>query len=325
MASVWAVAELADGQPTRLTLELATLAATLATDAGGEATVVLVGGDSAAAATIAAYGPAIVAVDTPATDVPMAATVATSVATLIDERHPDIVLVGATPDGKDVAGSVLGLTDLPVLVAASLVRFDSTTLTVQMSTFGGRLVTTSSFDGGRGIIIVRPGAIAAVPASQPGAVEHVSVALKHQLPAATVVDQVAESAAGPSIDDARVIVGAGRGIGGPDGLGVIAELADALGGAVGATRAAVDSGWIDFGQQIGQTGKTVKPDLYVACGVSGAIQHKVGIQSAGTIVAINKDVDAPIAEFADVLVVGDLFEVVPRLTAALRDRATDGS
>jgi electron transfer flavoprotein alpha subunit len=136
-----------------------------------------------------------------------------------------------------------------------------------------------------------------------------------------VVDRVAAADVAAPIEEARVIVAGGRGMGGPDGFKVVEELAQALGGAVGATRAAVDSGWIPYAQQIGQTGKIVKPALYLALGISGAIQHKVGMQTADTIVAVNRDPDAPIAEFADLFVVGDLFEVAPAILAALRARA----
>ncbi len=135
-----------------------------------------------------------------------------------------------------------------------------------------------------------------------------------------MTNRVEEAGAAAPIEEARIIVGGGRGVGNPEGFRLIEDLAEALGGAVGATRAVVDSGWIGYGQQIGQTGKIVKPALYVACGISGAIQHKVGVQTAGTIVAINRDPDAPIAEFADLFVVGDLFEIVPKLTEAIRAR-----
>src|SRR5207237_4796757 len=133
------------------------------------------------------------------------------------------------------------------------------------------------------------------------------------LPPVRVVDRVAEAGAAAPIEEARIIVSGGRGMGGPEGFRIVEELAQALGGAVGATRAAVDAGWIPYAQQIGQTGKIVKPALYLALGVSGAIQSKVGMQTAGTIVAVKRDPDAPIAEFADVVVIGDLFEVGPAL------------
>jgi electron transfer flavoprotein alpha subunit len=136
-----------------------------------------------------------------------------------------------------------------------------------------------------------------------------------------VVERIEAEGAAVSIDDARIIVAGGRGVGGADGFGLVGDLAEVLGGAVGATRAAVDSGWIPYSQQIGQTGKIVKPQLYLALGISGAIQHKVGMQTAETIVAVNRDADAPIAEFADVFVVGDLFEVGAALLAQLRARS----
>jgi electron transfer flavoprotein alpha subunit len=189
-----------------------------------------------------------------------------------------------------------------------------------MSTFGGKLVTHSTFNATRGIVLVRAASVTAEPAPSPGAVEVVDVGGVDELPAVGVLDTVAETGATASIEEARIIVGGGRGVGSPDGFRLIEQLADALGGAVGATRAVVDAGWIGYSQQIGQTGKIVKPALYVACGVSGAIQHKVGVQTAGTIIAINRDPDAPIVEFADLMVVGDLFEILPRLTEAIRAR-----
>jgi electron transfer flavoprotein alpha subunit len=135
---------------------------------------------------------------------------------------------------------------------------------------------------------------------------------------ATLVEQSVEAASGPSIEDADVIVAGGRGLGNPEAFSLLEELASALGGAVAATRAVVDAGWYPYSTQVGQTGKTVSPKLYIACGISGAIQHKVGMQSSGTIVAINKDPNAPIFDFCDLGVVGDLHQIVPKLTELVR-------
>jgi electron transfer flavoprotein alpha subunit len=164
----------------------------------------------------------------------------------------------------------------------------------------------------------------ASPAPAPGAIEGLAVTATRSLPSVATVDRLASPASGPSIDDASIIVGAGRGIEGPAGLALVEELASVLGGAVGATRAAVDAGWVDFAQQIGQTGKSIKPDLYIAVGVSGAIQHRVGVQNVGTVVAIDKDREAPITAFADLVVIGDLFEVLPPLTAAIKAARDSG-
>jgi electron transfer flavoprotein alpha subunit len=182
------------------------------------------------------------------------------------------------------------------------------------------LITESALADGRGIITVRPNSVTAEPAAKAGTIEAATVSGSLEQPAVPIVDRIEAETKAASIDDARIIVAGGRGVGGPDGFKLIEDLAEALGGAVGATRAAVDSGWIPYSQQIGQTGKIVKPQLYLAMGISGAIQHKVGMQTASTIIAVNRDPDAPIADFADMIVIGDLVEVGNALLAQLRAR-----
>ena len=324
--AIWAIAELDDdGQPTRLAQEVATLARGLAGTAGTDAAGVVLGAGEAtvqaAGTALAAYLPVVLTVDvSAAAGHATAAAFAPALAALVLDRKPAAVLVGASPDGKDLAGALAALLDRVVLVNAAAVRWTDGAPRVEMSTFGGRLVTQSLPTVDEVLILVRPGSTTAEPAARPGVVTAVTPAVTDALPLVRVVERVAAEAAAASIDDARIIVAGGRGVGGPDGFGVIRDLADALGGAVGATRAVVDAGWIAYSQQIGQTGKIVKPALYMAVGISGAIQHKVGMQTSGTIVAINRDPDAPIVEFADLVVIGDLFEIVPRLTAALRAR-----
>jgi electron transfer flavoprotein alpha subunit len=151
-------------------------------------------------------------------------------------------------------------------------------------------------------------------------VSKVDVAIEDWSQQAKMLEQAHEESEGPSIEDAEVIVAGGRGLGKPENFSLVEALAKELGGAVAATRAVVDAGWYPYASQVGQTGKTVAPKLYIACGISGAIQHKVGMQSSGTIVAINKDPNAPIFEYSDLGVVGDVHEIVPKLTELVRNR-----
>ena len=170
------------------------------------------------------------------------------------------------------------------------------------------------------LALFRPGSFDPNATGGSATVEEIDVALEDFSTTARMIDQAHEESEGPSIEGADVIVAGGRGLGGPENFTLVEELAKALGGAVGATRAVVDAGWYPYSTQVGQTGKTVSPKLYVACGISGAIQHKVGMQSSGVIIAINKDPNAPIFEFSDLGVVGDVHQVVPKLTELVKQR-----
>ena len=321
--AIWVHGELAsDGSVARISTEVATAARNLAQASGKDVEGVVVAAEPRRAADeLARYVSSVKVVAEPATEGRTAAAiVAQRLAALVEREQPSYVLTGAGPEGRDVAGILSALLGWGVLVNATSVEWDGG-LVVGMSVFGGKLNTRSAFTSDHGIVTIRPNVVAAEPSPQAGSVEDVSVDGELRLPAVNVVERIDEAMAAAPIEEARVIVAGGRGIGGSDGFKLVQELADALGGTVGATRAAVDAGWINYSQQIGQTGKIVKPQLYLALGISGAIQHKVGMQTAETIVAVNRDPDAPIAEFADLVVVGDLFEVGPAVRAELRQRA----
>ncbi|HEV8281357.1 MAG TPA: electron transfer flavoprotein subunit alpha/FixB family protein, partial [Candidatus Limnocylindrales bacterium] len=283
MAGIWVHGELAaDGSLAKLSTEVATLARTLAADSGGaEVTGIVIGTDpSGAAAELAKYVPKVLTVIEPLTaDHAAAMIVAQRLAALVESNDPDVILAGAGPEGRDLAGALSAITGRGVLANATAVRGTPDGPVATHSVFGGKLITESALADGRGIITVRPNSVTAEPAAKAGTVEAASVSGSLEQPAVPIVDRIEAETKAASIDDARIIVAGGRGVGGPDGFKLIEDLAEALGGAVGATRAAVDSGWIPYSQQIGQTGKIVKPQLYLAMGISGAIQHKVGMQT----------------------------------------------
>jgi electron transfer flavoprotein alpha subunit len=320
---LWVIGEAAGDGLARVSGEVATLARSLAEAAGCEVVGVVAAADPAdAAKEMARFVPRVLAVTEPAAaDHTAAAALAGRLAALAERDQPAYILLGATPDGRDLAGVLSVLLGWGVLVNAVAVTWADGGPSVEMSVFGGKLLTSSAFTADHGIVTVRPNSVTAEPATKKGVVEAADVAPSVELPAVTQLERVEESSEAIPIEEARVIVAGGRGVGGPDGFRAVEDLAEALGGSVGATRAAVDAGWIPFAQQIGQTGKIVKPQLYLALGVSGAIQHKVGMQTAETIVAVNRDPDAPIAEFADLFVVGDLFEIAPAIAAEIRSRS----
>jgi electron transfer flavoprotein alpha subunit len=318
---VLVVGEAAEGRLTRLSAEVATLARTLADQAGGSALGLVVDAEpDGAAGELAGYLPRVVAVTSPALASEVWAPRAVSeIQRLVDDGVTH-VLLGATADGRDAAGALVGLLGWGLLANAGGAAWDADGPVVEASVLGGKAVVRSVLTEASGIVTVRPGAVDARPAGAPGAVEaRAGVAETAMVPVA-VLDRVAEAGAEASLEEARVVVVGGRGVGSPEGFAIVEELAALLDGVVGATRASVDAGWIAYARQIGQTGRVVKPALYLGLGVSGAMQHRVGMQGAGTIVAVNRDPDAPIAEIADLLVVGDLFEVGPALSAELRAR-----
>ena len=325
MAGLWVLGEVtADGTLARISTEVATLARTLAEAAGEDVAGVVVAADPTAAATeLATYLPRVLAVSEPAAaDRPWSMVAAERIVGLLEPDTKEFMFVGAGPDGRDVAGALSATLGWGVLANALGATWADGGPVVEMSVFGGKLTTTSRFTGPTGIVTVRPNVVTAAPSKSAGSVEAVeAVGGDLRQPAVRVAERVVEAGTAAPIEEAKVIVAGGRGVGGPDGFRLVEQIAEALGGAVGATRAAVDAGWIPYGQQIGQTGKIVKPQLYLALGISGAIQHKVGMQTAETIVAVNRDPDAPIADFADLVVIGDLFEVGPALLAELRARS----
>jgi electron transfer flavoprotein alpha subunit len=324
MAGLWVIGEVtAEGVLAKISTEVATLARTLADAGGQDVTGVVVAADpAAAAAELATYVARVVAISDPAAaERPWSMVAAERIAALIEKDTNQFMFVGAGPDGRDVAGALSAMTGWGVLANAVAASWEGDGPQVDMSVFGGKLTTTSAFTGPTGIVTVRPNVVTAEPASTAGKVEDAPATAELSQPAVAVLERVAEAGAAAPIEEARIIVSGGRGVGGPEGFKLVEEIAETLGGAVGATRAAVDAGWIPYAQQIGQTGKIVKPQLYLALGISGAIQHKVGMQTAETVVAVNRDPDAPIAEFADLVVIGDLFEVGPALLAELRARS----
>ena len=315
MAEVLVLVEHVDGTPKKVTLELLTLARSL-----GEPSAVFVGaGYDNAKAVLAEYGAQKVYVAGDAElDSYLVAPKAEVLAQVVRSSSPAAVLIPSSPEGKEIAGRLAVKIDSGIVTDAVGV---SDGFVVDQSIFGGSYTVKSRVSRGTPIITVRPNSTAPEPAPAQPAVEQVSVTLSDVATKAKVLDRVSEKKGGrPELTEASIVVSGGRGLGGGENFALIEKLADSLGAAVGASRAATDAGWYPHQNQVGQTGKTVSPQLYVAVGISGAIQHRAGMQTSKTIVAINKDSEAPIFDLVDFGVVGDLFDVVPQLTEQIEAR-----
>jgi len=317
MGEVLVLVEQSAGTVKKVTGELLTAASAL-----GDPVAVWVGpgfGDEAAAVLGAHGATTVVVADGPGVAQSLVVPAAQALAQLVADRAPAAVLVASTADGKEAAARLAVRTDSGIITDAVGIAADGT---CTQSVFGGSTVVQSKVTKGTPIITVRPNSVEAV-ATGGGAPARVDLALSVDEAAgkATITGRAAAVAGGrPDLAEASIVVSGGRGVGSPEGFTVIEALADTLGAAVGASRAATDAGWYPHQYQVGQTGKTVSPQLYVAAGISGAIQHRAGMQTSKTIVAINKDSEAPIFELADYGVVGDLFSVVPQLTEEVAKR-----
>ena len=312
---LWVFAEETEGVPTAGSLELISKAR-----AHGDVSVFYVGeGSDPSFAALGEYG-ALDVYHFDAGDTLASAPAAAAMASLVSDA--DIVLFGAGNTDRDVAGRLAARMERPVI--SNALDFDgSDTITVSSEILGGTLGVTTEFTADKpAIIVTRPKAFAAEPtgANAP-TVYPVEAPDTGRSGGAKVVERNVETSEGPDLEAAPVVVSGGRGLGSGDKFEMMHELAGLLGGAVGGTRAVVDAGGVPYSYQVGQTGKTVKPAVYIACGISGAMQHLVGMKGSATIIAINKDPDAPIFGLADLGIVGDVHKVVPQLIEALKARS----
>ena len=317
MAEVLVLVDHVDGEVKKVTYEMLTAARAL-----GEPSAVVVGRPGAATAVkdgLAEYGAAKVYVaESDEVDDYLLVPAVNVLTALVEKTQPAAVLVAASADGKEIAARLAVRTNSGLLSEVDEIAEDGT---VTQSAFGGDVIVRAQATTTMPVITVRANSVEPVPASGAAAEETVEVPAVGAAKAAKVVSWKPHTGGDrPELTEANVVVSGGRGVGSAENFTIVEKLADALGAAVGATRAAVDSGYYPHQFQVGQTGKTVSPQLYVALGISGAIQHRAGMQTSKTIIAVNKDPEAPIFEIADFGVVGDLFEIAPQLTEEIAKR-----
>jgi electron transfer flavoprotein alpha subunit len=320
LSKIWVLAEATDGEVATTTLELLTKARDLA-----DTVECVYAGDDAddIAETLGEYGCETVHqtgdLDGALVGVPTAAAIADAVEA---GDGPDAIIMGTSYDGRDVAARLSVKLDKTVITNVVDVEVDGDTLVGTEPVFGGSTDVKTKFTGdGPYIMLVRPKSFAAEPSGGSEAdVEDLDVPDLGSAGGAVVTERHVEESDGPKLDEAGIVVSGGRGLGESEKFEMVESLAKSLGGAAGASRAIVDAGWVPYSYQVGQTGKVVKPDVYVACGISGATQHLVGMKGSKHIIAINKDPEAPIFGVADLGIVGDVHKVMPQLIEALANR-----
>jgi electron transfer flavoprotein alpha subunit len=316
--TVWVYAELNDDRVATTTLEMLAKAADI-----GKAEAVLLGpAPEEAVQTLAKHGASkIYRCADPIYRDYLTLPAAETLAGLADMNKPAVILFASSYTGRDLVANLSARLDCGAIsdVGDFLLKDGSVEATIPA--LGGSYQNTSSLSGyGTKLLLVRPKSFEPKMNGQVLSIEEVPVASADGLRRIRMKDRVTVKREGPQLEGAKTIVSGGRGLKGEENFAILKDLAELLGGAVGATRAAVDAGWVPYAMQVGQTGKTVKPDLYIACGISGAVQHLSGMKTSKTIISINKDADAPIFQYSDFGVVGDVFKVIPQLVEELKKR-----
>ena len=313
------VAEPKDGKVANVTLESITQARKLA---AGPVSVVVMGDDaSGQTAAVTKYGAdKVFVVESPEVAVFRPGPFADAAAAAAKAADPALVLCAGSPDGRDIASALAARLGAGLLVDVTGLEVKDDGFVATHPCFGGNIIVEKKATTSTVVATVRPNVFAREEAAGAGEVVPLQVEFAPYGLLAKVAEVVTENAGVISLEEASVIVAGGRGVGTAENFALVEALAAELGAAVAATRAVVDAGWKHHQAQVGQTGKTVSPQLYIACGVSGAIQHRAGMQTSKCIVAINKDPDAPIFSFADFGIVGDLFTIVPALTEEIKKR-----
>ena len=316
MAKIWVYAELTGGKLAPISLELLAKARAL----GGEIEAVALGkGAEAAAAALGKHGAKkVLACEDEVFDDYLAQPAADTMEALVKANAPDLILFGFSRESREVAGRLSARLGVGQVASALDVEAAGGGYTATVPYFGGAKVARMKVNHKPAIVLIRPKSFEAAESGGTAEVEKVTATVGGDSKRAKVVERVAEKGEKVKLEDATIIVSGGRGMQGAENFSLLEELANALGGAVGASRAVVDAGWVPYSMQVGQTGKAVRPNVYIAAGISGAMQHTVGMKGSKVIIAINKDAEAPILKMADLGVVGDALKIVPQLTEAVK-------